>query len=217
VNATKRTTGLICRSCGADGALRYLIANLPGSAEREFALCVRCARAERRRLQDQPQPSEGLTRKELIAELDRFFAASGVFAICGRCHKQGTGCCPTTCRVRGAQGCDPNNRHGKTVFCAAFVCGALINAISECDAEIGRAMKRIKQELGPAEFHVYEMITRVPADAREPVRPLVLPKRYPRPAGLDGEKIKEKLAALAGEVLEVRRRWREIEQREIID
>ncbi len=156
-----------------------------------------------------------MTRRELIAELDRFFAASGVFDICRRCHEQGTGCCPPTCRVMGASGCDPNNQRGKTVFCATFVCGALLNAIAECDAEAGRTLRRAKNELGPAEFRVYEMITRVPALAREPVRPLTLPKRYPRLAGLDGEAIRENLSALAAEVLEIRRRWRAVELHEI--
>lgn len=116
----------------------------------------------------------------------------------------------------GASGCDPNNKHGKTVFCAAFVCGALLNAISECDAEAGRALKWVKKEMGAAEFRVYEMITRVPANAREPVRPLALPRRYPRPIELgDGERIRENLSALADEVLEIRRRWRELELIEI--
>jgi hypothetical protein len=116
----------------------------------------------------------------------------------------------------GAKGCDPNNRYGKTVFCAAFVCGALLNAITECDPEAGRALKWLKAELGPAEFHVYEMITRVPPTSREHVRPLALPRRYPRPDALEnGDKIKEKLSALASEVLEIRRRWRELERQEV--
>jgi len=209
-------TETICQSCGARAAHRYQLISLgkfgePGD-EREFILCVRCARAERKRLSVRPVTDSELTRGELIAALDRFFASSGVFDICRRCHEQGTGCCPPTCRVMGEQGCDPNDRYGKTVFCAAFVCGALLNAISECDAEAGRALKWVKTELGAAEFRIYEMITRVPALSREPVRPLALPRRYPQPAGLEnGGKIKEKLSALASEVLEIRRQWRELE------
>ena len=210
---------MICHSCGAGCAHRFQLIGFGKSVEmhdeREFVICVRCARAERRRLEALPDASDGLTREELIAELDRFFDASGVFDICRRCHEQGTGCCPPTCRVMGAAGCDPHNKHGKTVFCVAFVCGALLNAISECDAEAGRELKWIKRELEPAEFHIYEMITRVPATAREPIRSLALPKRYPSPVGMeDGGRIKEKLSELAEEVLEVRRHWHEQEQRE---
>src|SRR5499426_3270331 len=199
-------TETICQSCGARAAHRYQLIGLgkfgePGD-EREFTLCVRCARAERKRLSVRPVTDSELTRGELIAALDRFFASSGVFDICRRCHEQGTGCCPPTCRVMGEQGCDPKNKYGKTVFCAAFVCGALLNAISECDAEAGRALKWVKNELGVAEFRIYEMITRVPSVAREPARPLTLPRRYPHPAGLDnGDKIKDKLNGLANEVL----------------
>ncbi|MGH9766329.1 MAG: hypothetical protein ACREAB_02745 [Blastocatellia bacterium] len=212
----------ICQSCGARAAHRYQLTGFGkfGEAgdEREFLLCARCARAERKWSKAEPDNTDPLTREELIAALDRFFASSGAFDICRRCHEQGTGCCPTTCRVMGAKGCDPNNRYGKTVFCAAFVCGALLNAISECDAEAGRALKWVKTELGAAEFRIYEMITRVPAKAREPVRPLALPRRYPRPAGLEnGGKIKEKLDALSHEVLEIRRRWRELERQESND
>ena len=215
-------TAAKCGSCGVSGARRYQLASLgkPNelSGEREFMFCVRCARAERKRLKARPDPDDGLTRQELIASLDRFFASSGAFDICHRCHEQGTGCCPPTCRVMGARGCDPNNRYGKTVFCAAFVCGALLNAVSECDAEAARALKWVKTELGPAEFRIYEMITRVPTRAREPVRPLALPRRYPQPAGLEnGAKIKEKLSALAPEVLVIRRRWRELERQEAIN
>lgn len=215
-------TATICQSCGARAARRYQLINFgefgePGG-EREIMLCASCARAERKRLNAQPDQDEGLTRVEMIAALDRFFASSGVFDICRRCHEQGTGCCPTTCRVMGAQGCDPTNRRGKTVFCAAFVCGALLNAISECDAEMARALKWVKTEIGAAEFHIYEMITRVPARGREFLRPLALPRRYPRPSLLEnGDRIRETLSALAPEVLEIRRRWRELERQEVSD
>ncbi len=208
-----------CDGCGVGGANRYHLRNFgvfgDQGDDRESRLCARCARAERKRLKAEPDPETGLTREELIGELDHFFTSSGVFDICRRCHEQGTGCCPPTCRVMGTSGCDPNNKYGKTVFCATFICGALLNAISECDAEAGRALKWAKNELGVAEFRIYEMITRVPAEAREPVRPLNLPRRYPRLEGLDdGDRIKEKLSALAPEVLEIRRRWREIERQD---
>ena len=119
----------------------------------------------------------------------------------------------------GSRGCHPQSPYGKTLFCATFVCSALLNAVSECDPELGRALKQIQRELGPVEFHLYEMITRVPSANREPVRPLVLPERYPRTlleavAPERGREIGEKLAALADEVLEIRRRWHELELRE---
>ncbi|MGH9801023.1 MAG: hypothetical protein ACRD82_11715, partial [Blastocatellia bacterium] len=197
------TEKLLCERCGDQSARRYQLFDFDSldsaNNERECLLCVSCARLERKQLQAQPVPADGLTRKELIAALDRFFAASGVFEICARCHQQGTGCCPPTCRVMGAAGCDPNNKFGKTVFCTTFVCSALLNAISESYAETGRTLKWVKRELGEAEFHIYEMITRVPAESREPVRPLILPRRYPEPTGLNGEAIKEKLAALTEE------------------
>lgn len=212
---------LSCERCGNQHARRYQLFDFGTSQnadnEQEFLLCAGCARQKRKQIQTQPASPEGLTRKELIAELDQFFAASGVFDICGRCHQQDTGCCPPTCRVMGTAGCDPNNKFGKTVFCTTFICSALLNAISECDPEIGRTLRWVKNELGAAEFHIYEMITRVPAEAREPVRPLILPQRYPKPTGLNGKAIKEKLVALTEEVLEIRRLWSEEERRERTD
>lgn len=206
-----QTILLTCAFCGVPDAHRYQLVSFgqPGqfSEEREFVLCAGCARQKRKQLSE-PEASEGLTRAELIAELDRFFAASGVFEICGRCHQQGTGCCPPTCRVMGAAGCDPANKYGKTVFCAAFLCGALLNAIAECDADLARTLRWLKTELGPAEFRVYQMITRVPKSAREEVRPLTLPTRYPPLTDLTkGEKLRENLLALTAEILEIRRRW----------
>ena len=219
----EHSENLNCEHCGAAGANCYQLisfdrvegANNEFHDERKFVLCIGCARRERTKLQAVPASVEGLTRQGLIAELDRFFAASGVFDICGRCHQQGTGCCPPACRVMGTAGCNSNNKRGKPVFCAAFVCSALLNAISECDPEAGRTLRWVKRELGLAEFHIYEMITRVPAEAREPVRPLTLPKRYPRPEGLgNGGEIREKLAALTDQVLALRRQWHELEKRE---
>lgn len=204
-----------CEKCGAANAHLYeqtSYAPEPQALARH--LCVRCARRERKSADENPA-AQGLTRTELIQKLDQFFAASGVFEICGRCHQQGTGCCPTSCRVMGTAGCDPENHYGKTVFCAAFLCSALLNALSECDPAIGRELRRIKRENGPAEFHLYEMITRVPSISREPGRTLRLPEHYPAPSGLDGDKIREPLLALAEEVLEIRRRWREKEIIEI--
>src|SRR5262245_28090936 len=200
----------VCEVCQSTSAHRYNIVSFsPHRQEREYSLCVRCARDRRRQQSERsPESSEdGWTRQELIAELNRFFAASGALDICRRCHQQGTGCCPPTCRVMGPAGCNPNSHYGKTVFCATFICSALVNAIFECDPETGRELKRIKNNYGPAEFHIYEMITRVPAQSREPLRPLALPERYPQLSGLDGEKIRIKLQELADEVLQIRREW----------
>lgn len=213
-----------CSACGADGARHFQLFSFgavgePGE-ERRVWLCVRCARDERKnrtgsgrdrlnrlRQTDQPEPPAGLTRAELIAELDRFFAESGVFEICRRCHEQGTGCCPQACRALTATGCA-----NKNLFCAAFVCSALLNAIAECAPQAARLLKWAKRELGPAEFRVYEMMTRVPQAYREEERPLKLPARYPGPLRLgDGRAIAPRLLALADEVLAVRQRWRIVE------
>ena len=146
--------------------------------------------------------SAGLSRAELIAQLDQFFAASGVFDICRRCHAQGTGCCPPTCRIIKNNGC----QNGKTLYCATFLCSALLNAISECDAELGRLLKWLKSEVGVTEWHVYEMFTRVPAAHREPGQPLALPERYPFLPELDRAALQKRLTTLADEVLALRRR-----------
>lgn len=163
-------------------------------------LCVICARTRRQELRA-TAATDGLTRAELIAQLNHFFAASGVFDICRRCHAQGTGCCPPTCRIIKAEGC----ASGKTLYCATFLCGALLNAISECDADTGRLLKWLKTQVGVAEWRVYEMFTRVPAAHREPARPLCLPARYPPLPTLDGAGLHKDLAALAEEVLALRR------------
>ncbi|MGH9938587.1 MAG: hypothetical protein ACREAM_20290, partial [Blastocatellia bacterium] len=63
-------TETICQLCGARAAHRYRSISLgkfgePG-AEREFPLCARCARAERKRLKTEPDLADSLTREELI-------------------------------------------------------------------------------------------------------------------------------------------------------
>ncbi len=177
----------------------------------EQLLCPACARAARRQLRqtsvNQTGSQAGLTRDELIAQLDRFFAASGVFDICRRCHKQGTGCCPPTCRIIQSNGCQSGQKQ-KTLYCATFLCGALLNAISECDAELGRLLKWLKSDVGVTEWRVYEMFTRVPAVHREPERPLMLPKNYPPLPDLDGTALSNQLMRLADEVLALRRQQR---------
>ncbi len=207
-----------CENCGVVQARPYQLLRVqqPGVPSEETIgwRCVACARTERRGANHQEVVAAGLTRTELIARLDRFFAASGVFDICRRCHEQGTGCCPPTCRILNSHGCDPANKHGKTLFCTTFICSALLNAISECEPEIGRILKWLKREVGVAEWRVYQMYTRVPATEREPERPLMLPQTYPDPGELDGARLKAQLSMLADEVLDVRRRWHEQEQRE---
>ena len=126
------------------------------------------------------------------------------------CHEQGTGCCPPSCRIIGPQGC----ASGKTLFCATFLCSALLNALSEADPDTGRLLKWLKREVGVTEWRVFQMFTRVPQSERDAERPLTLPQRYPDPGALDGERLKTMLAALAEEVLEMRRHWHVQEERE---
>lgn len=178
----------------------------------QVSLCAKCARLRRHQPVSTSDLPPLLTRAELIALVDRFWHESGAGEICRRCHEQGTGCCPPMCRYLGAEGCLRKN-----VFCTGFVCSALLNAIAECDAETGRRLKWIKTQVGVAEFRLYEMVTRVPAVDREAVRPLTLPAAYPGPLRLDGASVKDKLLAMTGEVLEIRRCWHTEEQGRFYD
>lgn len=211
-----------CEFCGTSNARLYeqyfpVAVGEPVEPEQRW-LCVKCARRERQSIaaaraaqlrNPNYPPHNQLTRDELIARLDRFWADSGAGEICRRCHAQGTGCCPPMCRYLGASGCRKKN-----VFCTSFVCSALLNALAECDPDTGRVLKWIKQNPGATEFRIYEMVTRVPTIDREPGRPLALPDRYPGPLNLASSSVKDKLLALAAEVLEVRRHWHgaELEQ-----
>ena len=213
-----------CQTCGVSAARLYELYSFAAVGEpvepEQRWLCVPCARRERqaRRAMRTAQllPPNGplpdqMTRAELIAALDRFWAESGAGEICRRCHEQGTGCCPPMCRHLGAHGCLKKN-----VFCTSFICSALLNAISECNPETGRLMKWVKLNPGSTEFRIYEMVTRVPAVDREQVRPLSVPDRYPGPLKLSGEQLKQQLLALAEEVLEIRRRWHPEELQEVL-
>jgi hypothetical protein len=207
----------ICARCGAEPSHRYQQFNFRDVGEesdhKTLTLCVRCARAERRRQIAESSIDDGLmkvSREELIKEVDRYFEESGAMEICGLCHQQGTGCCPPSCRSLTDQGCSRKN-----LWCSAFVCGALINAIDQCDPQSARTLRWARRETGPTEFRIYEMMTRVPAEFREPERPLVLPRDYPGPLRLSrGSVVRDKLLAMSKDVLEIRRMWHEEELRE---
>lgn len=211
-----------CQTCGASAGRLYELYSFSGVGEpvepEQRWLCVKCARQERQSVREARAAQltslnhrqNQITRAEVIAALDHFWAESGAGEICRRCHEQGTGCCPPMCRHLGASGCLKKN-----VFCTSFVCSALLNAIAECDPDTGRLLKWVKANPGAAEFRLYEMVTRVPAIDREQARPLALPERYPGPLPLVGEPIKESLLALADEVLEVRRRWHQEELEQV--
>lgn len=212
-----------CKQCDADGARLYESYSFLSVGEItepvQSWLCVLCARLTRRTMLEEraaqtvlenDPPQYQLTRDELIAKLDRFWAESGAGEICRGCHEQGTGCCPPMCRHLSTDGCIKKN-----VFCTSFVCSALLNAISECDPATGRLLRWVKGKAGAAEFRIYEMVTRVPSVDREHARPLLLPNRYPGPLALIGEPIRDSLLALTEEVLEIRRRWREEERQQV--
>lgn len=208
---------ILCPECGRSGARRYEERVYGAVGEPadvvEVILCPGCVRARRRlSTAEADGDPDTATREELMADLEHFFEAGGALDICARCHAQGTGCCPAPCRSLTPEGC-----RRKTLWCSAFVCGALLNALAEVDAETGRALRWIKGEVGPAEFRLFEMVSRAPADRREGVRPLRLARRYPRPAALaDPGRLRPALEALADEVLEVRRLWRVIEETEAV-
>jgi hypothetical protein len=204
-----------CATCGGAGARRYEYRRFGAAGEdaaiEEHLLCPRCARRHRQQMGEQAAgPDPGVTRAELMSELEQFFSSSGALEICSRCHEQGTGCCPAPCRSLTPTGC-----RGKTLWCSAFICSALLNAISECDPGVGRHLKWLKREVGPTEFHLFEIVSRAPAVLREDIRPLALPHRYPRlPEIGHGEALRGPLLELADEILEVRRNWRRIEEAE---
>ncbi len=195
-----------CQSCASPNARQYELYALLRVGEQavpqELWLCVKCVRHERRsRNFASTSPTEKFSRTELISELDRFWEQSGAGEICRQCHEQGTGCCPPMCRNLSANGCRQKN-----VFCTGFTCSALLNAISECDAETGRALKWVKQNAAVTEFRLYEGVTRVPPVDRENKRPFTLQNQFPKIV-LQGEAIKEQLQNLSDEVLEIRRLW----------
>lgn len=209
-----------CADCGAKSSHRYRrfrFGEIGESCDHEDReLCVRCARAERRlitKFNSGNEDSAGVSREELIAELDRYFEESGAAEICNLCHRQGTGCCPVSCRTLSDQGCTRKN-----LWCSAFVCSALMNALAQCDPESARTLRWARREIGPAEFRVYEMMTRVPAKFRETERPLTMPARYPGPLALgSGIAIRDSLMAMSKDVLEIRRIWHEEELRQSED
>lgn len=210
------TSQTICQQCGQPNARQYerfLFSQIGEAPEIEqHLLCVKCVHQLRAQGVAAVLPdSSAITREELIAELDQFWAESGAGEICRQCHEQGTGCCPPMCRHLGTTGCLQKN-----VFCTGFVCSALLNGIAECDTETAKRLKWVKR-IAAAEFRIYEMVTRVAAIDREPARPLIVPASYPDPLQLKGEALKPKLFQLADEILEIRRRWHQEELSQIQD
>lgn len=198
-----------CTQCGKANAHRYQTLSIesvgaPAVASIE-SLCVACARKRR----GEAAEAQGVPRQSWIDELNNFFEESGLHSICAQCHQQGTGCCPPTCRRLTGEGC-----REKTVWCAAFVCSALLLAVEECDPQIARKLKWARREVGPSEYRLYEIITRVPSEHQEPERMLAIPRRLPGPMVLDGRGIRNQLTSLTGNVLELRRHWSVQEQLE---
>lgn len=203
-----------CIQCGSASAHRYQTLAFQSVGDPAVAsietLCVACARKHRGVVAKvQGAGLQGIPRARWIDELNTFFDESGMHEICGRCHQQGTGCCPPTCRRLTAQGC-----REKTVWCSAFVCSALLLVLEECDPETARKLKWARREVGPSEYRLYEILTRVPAPHREQERMLAAPKSLPGPVALSGAKIRGQLLDLADNVLELRRRWSVQEQLE---
>lgn len=201
-----------CADCGSERARLYEQRSLGEVGEistiAHLYLCAPCARG--RRGGEQSAGHRASRREELMAELEVFYAESGVLEICARCHEQGTGCCPPTCRSLTPAGC-----RRKTLWCASFICGALLNAIAECDQETARRLKWLKREVGPAEYRLFEIFSRTPREQRDEVRPIVIEGSLPRRVGLgEAKELRAGLIALMEEVLEVRRAWREREEAE---
>ncbi len=195
-----------CQSCTSPDARQYELYSILQLGERAepqtLFLCVKCVRKGRRGKSFASDSSaKTFSRTELIKALDHFWNESGAGEICRLCHEQGTGCCPPMCRNLSANGCRQKN-----VFCTGFTCSALLNAISECDAETGRTLKWIRKNAAVTEFRLYECVTRVPAVDRENKRPLTLENQFPK-ITLHGAAINKQLKSLSDEVLEIRRVW----------
>jgi hypothetical protein len=214
-----RSTDQECRICGIQPAHRgqtFELAEYPGECTvTEIPLCAgcraRCGVIQMRRELPVIVDSSGTHRPPYAARADRaarsVLAAAGVFEICGACHRQGTGCCPPTCRVMGRNGCDPDNRYGKTIF-------ARPSSAAPCSTPSRRSTRRPayaaldRGQIGPTEYHIYEMITRVPAAARnrndQSACPLPIQFHHSMVAG---ERIRASLISMSDEILEIRRNW----------
>jgi len=140
-------------------------------------------------------------RQRFLDELDGFFERSGMLEICARCHAQGTGCCPSGCRRLTSTGC-----RQKTVWCGAFVCSAMLGALRECSPETSRMLTLLKDEVGPGEWRLFELVSRTPGDERDEERHVTVSAEFPELSGLgNAEAIRPKLLDLAEEILELRR------------
>lgn len=190
-----------CQDCGNPGARRYVFwlfqsASEPANQIRK-ALCHDC----RKSLTARENESRNADRLRFLASLDEFFAQSGVLEICAQCHAQGTGCCPSSCRRKTAEGCTQ-----KIVWCGTFLCSALLGALKECSPETAKMFSWLKKEVGPGEWRLFELVSRVPAVEHDAERHIPLSTRYPAVDELNNAvAVRQKLRALTGEILELRR------------
>ena len=140
-------------------------------------------------------------RMRFLSSLDEFFQQSGVLEICARCHEQGTGCCPSSCRRLTAEGCSQ-----KVVWCGTFLCSALLGALRECSPEGARMFTWLKKEIGAGEWRLFELVSRMPAAERNAEHHIALSTQYPALDVLNNAvAIRPKLVALTGEILELRK------------
>ena len=190
-----------CQNCGKPGARAHVFWTFrrPGELSDQVrrTLCRGC----RNSLSTERNEAHRNDRQRFLRQLDHFFEESGALEICARCHAQGTGCCPSGCRRLTPAGCSQ-----KILWCGTFICSALLGALWECSPEAARLFTWLRKEVGAGEWHLYELVTRMPASEREAERHVLVSSEFPSVEELgNAAAFKLKLASLTDEILEIRR------------
>ena len=190
-----------CQDCGKSGGRPFVfwMFQSPGelSEQTRRTLCQGC----RKSLTSPKDSSRKSERHRFLAALDVFFRESGVLEICARCHAQGTGCCPSSCRRLTSSGC-----REKILWCGTFLCSAMLGALRECSPEVAGTFAWLKKEIGTSEWRLFELVSRMSASGHDVDRHIGGSTRFPTlPILANGSAFRLKLRAMGDEILEIRR------------